>query len=169
MADKASNSAEELTQAYNQAISSGFAVGNAAIDQATSNAKAITNAVQAERDEYGKAFEKAAGQVRARGESIVGVMQGMAAIPVPTTSTFPDEAKKAFGQLIETEMAFYQAWTKGWTDYFAGVEERRSAAAKAALESNVKVIEAGQEAVKSAVKFGESYVDWTLETAKGKK
>ena len=66
-------------------------------------------------------------------------------------------------------MAFYQAWTKGWMDYLSGAEARRSAAAQVMLESNAKVVESGQEAMKSAAKYGEALLDWSMESAKGMK
>ena len=167
MADAASNGAEELAQAYNQAISSGFAIADAGMAQTAASVKIITDAIQTERDEYGKAVEKAAGQARARGENFVGVMQSATAAPAPGTPAFTQEARESFTKLVEGEMAFYQAWGKGWTDYFAGVEQRRSAAAKAMLQSNAKMVEAGQEAMKSAAKFGEALFDWSAKNAKG--
>ncbi len=169
MADTASNSAEELVQAYNQAISSGFAVADTGIAQTTATAKVVSDAILAERDEYGKAIDKAAGQARTRSENLAGVIQSVAAIPVSGTPTFSPEAKESVSKLIEGEMAFYQAWTKSWTDYLAGVEERRKAAAQAMLQSNAKMIEAGQDAMKSAAKYGEAFFDWSLENSKGMK
>ena len=169
MATTDTNSAEELVQAYNQAISSSFAAVDAGMAQATAAAKVVTEAVQTERDQYGKVVEQAAGHARARGENAVGVMQSMAGIPATGATTYADEAKKSVSKLIEGEMAFYQAWTKGWMDYLTGIEERRSAASKAVLESNVKMLESSQEVAKSAAKYGEALMQWSLDNAKGTK
>ena len=169
MSDKATRSAEELAQAYNKAIASGFAVADAGIAQATAAVKMFTDAAQTERDEYGKAVEQAATHARARGENLAGVMQSMTATAKSGAPAFTSEAKESVSKLIEGEMAFYQAWTKGWIDYLSGVEARRSAAAQAMLDSNAKVVESGQEAMKSAAKYGEALMDWSMESAKGMK
>ena len=169
MADTATKSAEELAQAYNRAIASGFAVADAGIAQTTASVKLVTDAIQTERDEYGKVAEQALGHVRSRGENVAGVMQSVASIPASGVPSFTPEVKESVNKLIEGEMAFYQAWTKSWMDYLAGIEERRVAAAKSMLEGNAKVVECGQEAVRSAVKYGEAFVDWSQETAKGMK
>ena len=158
------NIAEELMQAYSQAVSSSFAAADAGMAQTTTTVKLITDAIQAERNEYGKIVEQAAGHARTRGETFVGVVQTMAATP-----PFTPGAKDSVSKLIESEMAFYQAWTKSWMDYLAGVEARRSAAAKAMLESNAKAVDSGQEAMKSAVKYGEAFMGWSMEAAKGVK
>lgn len=154
MADKAPNSAEALTQAYNQAIASGFAIADAGMAQATANVKAMADAVQAERDEYGKAVEQAASHARIRGENIASVMQGMSTAPGADMDAYAAKAKESVSKLIEGEMAFYEAWTAGWTEYVAASEERRKAAAQAMQEGNARMIEAGQEAMKSAAKYG---------------
>ena len=169
MADKATRSAEELAQAYKKAIASGFAVADAGIAQTTAAVKMFTDVVQTERDEYGKAVEQAVTHARARGENLAGVMQNMTATPRSGASAFTPEAREAVNKLVEGEMAFYQAWTKGWMDYLSGIEARRSAAAQAMLESNAKVVESGQEAMKSAAKYGEALMDWSMESAKGMK
>ena len=169
MADTATKSAEELVQAYNKAISSSFAAADAGIAQTTSAVKMVTETIQAERDEYGKTVEKSIGHVRARSENMAGVMQSMAAMPTSGTPPFTAEAKESMNKLIEGEMAFYQPLTKSWMDYLSGVEVRRNAAAKAVLESNAKMIQSGQEVIESAVKYGESFIDWSMETAKGMK
>ena len=169
MADKATKSAEELAQAYNKAIASGFAVADAGIAQTTAAVKMFTDAVQTERDEYGKAIEQAVTHARARSESLASVMQSMTAIPKSGAPAFTPEAKESVNKLVESEMAFYQAWTKGWMDYLSGAEARRSAAAQAMLESNAKLVESGQEAMKSAAKYGEALMDWSMESAKGMK
>ena len=169
MADKATKSAEELAQAYNKAIASGFAVADAGIAQTTAAVKMFTDTVQTERDEYGKAVEQAAAHACARGENLASVMQSMTAAPKSGATPFGPEAKEAVNKLIEGEMAFYQAWTKGWMDYLSGAEARRSAAAQVMQESNAKVVESGQEAMKSAAKYGEALLDWSMESAKGMK
>lgn len=169
MADKAPNSAEALTQAYNQAIASGFAIADAGMAQTTANVKAMADAVQAERDEYGKAVENAAGHIRTRGENVASVMQGMSAAPGTDMAAYTAKARESVSKLIEGEMAFYQAWTAGWTDYVAAAEERRKAAAQAMQEGNARMIEAGQVAMQSAAKYGEAFIDWSLDNAKGTK
>ncbi len=169
MAGTATKSAEELVQAYNQAISNGFAAADAGIAQTTTSVKVATDAIQTERDEYGKVVEQAVGHVRTRGENIAGVMQSFATVPMNGAPAFTPETKESVNKLIEGELAFYQAWTKSWMDYLAGIEERRIAAAKAMLDGNAQVMERSQEAVRSAVKYGEAFVEWSQETAKGKK
>ena len=103
---------------------------------------------------------------RTRGENIASTMQKMAALPATGSPAFSPEIKESFNKLIESEMAFYQTLTKSWTDYFTGAESRRNAAAKAVLESNAKAVESGQEAVKSAGKYGEALIDWSVEASK---
>ncbi len=169
MAGTAKKSAEELIQAYNQAVSSSFAAADDGIAQTTATIKKFTEALQTERDEYGKAVEKSVSHARTRSENLVGAMQNMVAMPVAGAPSFTPEAKESVSKLIEGEMAFFQAFTKSWIDYLAGIEAHRSAAAQAMLESNVKMVESGQEVMKSAVRYGEACMEWTLETANGMK
>lgn len=169
MADKASKGPEELMRAYNMAIASGFAVADAGIAQTTTTVKLVTGAIQTERNECGKAVEQAASHARARGENLDSVMQSMTAMPRSGAPAFTPEAKESVNKLVESEMAFYRAWTKVWMDYLSGAEARRSAAVHAMLESNAKVVESGQEAMKSAAKYGEALMDWSMESAKGMK
>ena len=157
MAGTTTNSAEELMQAYSQAVSSGFGAADAGMAQTTTAVKLITDAIQTERNEYGKIAEQAVSHVRSRGENLAGVMQSIAATP-----PFTPEAKDSISKLIEGEMAFYQSWTKSWTEYLTGVETRRNAAAKAMLESNAKAVASGEEAMKSAVKYGEAFIEWSM-------
>ena len=169
MTEKANNGVEELVQAYNQAVSSGVAALDAGMAQSSAAAKVITDAMQAERTEYGKVWEQAAGHARKRGESITAlfpkVFEGPAAAPGKAgMPTFSAEAKDSVNKIIENEMAFYQAWTKTWMDYFAGMDTRRSAATQALLEGNAKTITSTQDAMKSAVKYGEAIVDWSLDS-----
>ncbi len=177
MADTVTNPAQELVKAYNKAISSSFAAAdagfaqtsaavNASFAQTSAAVKLLTGSAQAERDEYGKVMDKAASHARARGENIAAAMQGMAAMPVSTAPSFTPEAKDALNKLIEGEMTFYQAWTKSWMDYLSGAEARRSAAVKTMLENSAGAMESSQEVVKSAVKCGEAFIDWSMETAK---
>lgn len=169
MAGTATKSAEELVQAYNQAISSSFAVADAGIAQSTATVKMAADAVQAERNEYGKVVEQALGHVRARGENMAAVVQGFAAIPMNGAPAFTPEVKESVNKLIESEMAFYQAWTRSWMDYLAGFEERRAAAAKSMMESNETMVESSQEAVRSAVQYGGAFVEWCQESVQGMK
>ena len=169
MAGKATKSSEELMQAYNQAISGSFAAMDTGMAQAADAVKQITDSAQIERDEYGKAVGQAVSHVRSRSENLAGVMQRMATMPASGVPSFTPEAKESVGKLIEGEMAFYQAWTKGWIDYWTGVEARRSTAAQVMLEGNVKLVESSQEAMKSAAKYGEAFMDWSMENANGMK
>ncbi len=161
MAGTTTNSAEELMQAYGHAVSSGFAAADAGMAQATNAVRLITGAIQTERDEYGKVMEQAASHARTRGDNLAGAMKAMA-----TTPPFTSEAKSSVSKIVEGEMAFHQAWTKSWMDYLAGVEARRNAAAKAMLESNAKALASSQEAMQSAVKYGEAFIDWSMGAAK---
>ena len=121
MASTATKSAEELIQAYNQAVSSSFAARDAGMAQTTAAIKTFTEALRTERDEYGKAVEKSVGHARTRGENLAGVMQSMAAMPVSGAPSFTPEAKESVSKLIEDETAFYQVFTKSWIDYLAGM------------------------------------------------
>ena len=173
MAGTTTKSAEELVQAYNKAMSSGLGAMDAGMAQTTAAVKLITDAVQAERTEFSKVWEKAADQSRERTENLTAlfptVFQGLATTPTAGIPAMSPGAKESVGKLIESEMAFYQAWTRAWMQYIAGVEERRSAAAKALLDSNAKTMESGQETIKHAVKYSEAFIDWSLETVSGKK
>lgn len=166
MADTASKNAKELTEAYNQAVSSGFAAVNEGLAQTTASATLIGEAIQAERAEYGKALEQATTHARTRIDNFTGAMQ---AISASGPAGFGEEAKASVNKLVESEMAFYQAWTNGCMDYFSGVEDRRNARAQTIQAGNAKVVESTQEAVKSAVKYGEALVEWSMENANGAK
>ena len=126
MAGTTTNSAEELMQAYSHAVSSGFAAADAGMAQAANAVKLITDAIQNERNEYGKVMEQAISSARTRGENLAGAMQSM-----PAAAPFTPEARNSISKVVEGEMAFYQAWAKSWTDYLAGAEARRNAAASA--------------------------------------
>ena len=174
MADKANNGVEDLVQAYNEAVSSGVAAIDAGMAQTTAAAKVITDAMQSERTEYGKVWEQAADHARKRGESITAlfpkVFEGTtAAEGKPGFPMFSAEAKESVNKIIEGEMAFYQAWTKTWMDYLAGMDSRRSAATQTLLEGNAKTLTSSQDAVKSAVKYGEAIIDWSLESVNASK
>ena len=67
MAGTDTNSAQELIEAYNQAISSAFTVAGTNMAQATEAAKVVADAAQTERNEYGKTVEEAIGHSRKRG------------------------------------------------------------------------------------------------------
>ena len=169
MADKANNGPEELMQAYNKAVASGFEVVNAGMAQSSSTLKSFTDAVETERDEYGKVVEQAASLARTRGESMISLMQNMSTVPGPGIPGFSEEARKSVSELIQGEITFSQNLAKTWMEYLTGVETRRNAAAREMLERNAKMMESGQEAVKSAAKYGEAVLDWTVENANGMK
>ena len=42
-------------------------------------------------------------------------------MPVSGAPSFTPEAKESVSKLIEDETAFYQAFTKSWIDYLAGM------------------------------------------------
>ena len=169
MVGTATKSAGELVQAYNQAISSSFAAVNTGVTQTTATMKLFTDMGQAEREQYSKAVEQAAGHARARSENLAAVAQSMAQMPVSGEPPFTPEVRESVSKLIEGEIAFYQAWTKSWMDYLTAAEARRSAANQSMLEGHVKMVESGQEVAKSAAKYGEAFMEWSLETAKGMK
>ena len=60
-------------------------------------------------------------------------------------------------------MAFYESWTQAWVQYVAGSEQRRTATAKAIMESNAKVVESSQRAAKGAVEYGGALFNWSME------
>ena len=72
MAGTATKSAEELAQAYDQAISTNFAAVNAGMAQTMAAVKMFTDSLQAERDEAGKVWEQTAGYARSRSEKMAG-------------------------------------------------------------------------------------------------
>jgi hypothetical protein len=177
MADKATTGVEGLVQAYNQTISNSIAAVDAGMEQASATVKLMSDAVQKERTEYGKVWDQAGSHARKRNENITSifptVFQGMAASPAAGMPGFipgfSPEAKESMNKIIESEMAFYEVWTKSWMEYLAQMEARRSAASQALLESNSKAIASSHEAMKSAVKYGEAIIDWSLEAAKAPK
>ncbi len=173
MAETTTNSAEELALAYNKAISSGFSAVDAGMAQTTAALKLMTGAVKAERTEYGKVWEQAATHARKRNENVTAlfpaIFQGMASTPVNSIPTINPEAKESVNKLIEGEMAFFQEWTEAWMQYLAGFEQRRRGGAQTLMESNAKAMESSQAVIKSAVKYGEAFVDWSVESAKGMK
>ena len=162
MADTDGVGAEKVAQAYNQAVSSGFAAVDAGIAQGAVAVKLFTETMQVERDEYGKVWGQAMGHARSRSANLAAVVQGMAVAP-----SFGSEATEPVNKLIEGDLAFCQAWTQTCAAYLAGAETRRSAAAQGLLESGARMIEPGQEAMISAVKYGEALLEWSLATAQG--
>ena len=167
MAGKAPKGSEELLQAYNLSMASGFAAMNAGMAQATAAVKLMTEAGQAERAEISKVWGQEVDRVSMRNENLAelipGIMKEMSAAPVNGKPAISPEVKDAVGKVIEGEMASYRAWTKAWSQYLVGVEQRRSAMTQSLLESGAGAVESGQEAVRSAVKFGETIVDWSTE------
>ena len=168
MATTENRGTEELIQAYNRAISSGFAAMDAGMVQATAAVKAVTDAVEKERAEYGKVVEKTVSHARSRSENLVNMMpaifQAMTTIPAAGTPRVSAEDRESFGKFLESETAFYQSWTKDWVEYVAGMEERRSAAVKSLLEGNARAMASGQEVASSVAKCGEALLDWSLST-----
>ena len=167
MSGKAAKGSEELLQAYKQSIASGFAVMNAGMTQATAAAKLMTEATQTERDEISKVWGQTADQALKCNENLAAVVPGilseLSAAPFSGSPVLSPEVKDAVGQVIEGEVAVCQAWAQAWIQYLAGVEQRRSAMTQSLLAGNAGTFESGQDVVKSAVKFGEAFMDWSLE------
>ena len=68
------------------------------------------------------------------------------------------ELFKAYGDVVSSGFAAFNV-----------ALQQNNAIAVGMMESNMKLVEAGQEVVKSAIKYGEAYMDWSMETAKGMK
>ena len=68
------------------------------------------------------------------------------------------ELFKAYGDMVSS----------GFAAFNVGLQQN-NALVNGMLETNVKLAEAGQEVVKSAIKYGETYMEWSLETANGTK
>ena len=168
MATTENRGTEELMQAYNRAISSGFAAMDAGMVQATAAVRAVTDAVETERTEYGKVVEKTVSHARSRSENLVNMMpaifQATATIPAAGTPWVGAEARESFSKFLESETAFHQSWTKAWVQYVAGIEDRRSAAVKSLLEGNDRAMASGQEVASSVAECGEALLDWSLNT-----
>ena len=169
MADKATNGTDDLVQAYNRAVESAIGAFDTGVAQATTAVKVLSDAAETERAEFGKVMEQGAAQARKRGENLAAVLPGMyQAFAVKPGAAAPEigpEVKESVGKLIEGETAFYESMSQAWMQYISELEQRRSAAAKSLMESNVKVIESGQKAAKGAVEYGEALFGWSVETA----
>ena len=68
------------------------------------------------------------------------------------------ELFKAYGDMVSS----------GFAAFNMGLQQN-NALVNGMLETNVKLAEASQEVVKSAIKYGETYMEWSLETANGTK
>ena len=68
------------------------------------------------------------------------------------------ELFKAYGDVVSS----------GFAAFNVGLQQN-NALVSGMLETNVKLAEASQEVVKSAIKYGEAYVEWSMEAAKGMK
>ncbi len=169
MADKATNGTGELVQAYNRAVESAIGAFDTGFAQAGAAAKALSDAAETERAEFGKALEQGAAQARQRGENMAaalpGVYQAFVFKPGAVAPEIGPEVKESVGKLIAGETAFYESMAQSWVQYLAGLEQRRGAAAKALMESNAKVIESGQQAAKGAVEYGEALFGWSVEAS----
>ena len=167
MADKATNGTEDLVQAYNRAVESTVGAVDTSVAQATTTAKLLADAAETERKEFGKVLEQGAGQARKRSETLAavlpGLFQGIAVTPGSGPSSFGPEVRESISKLLESEMAFYESWTQAWVQYVAGSEQRRTATAKAIMESNAKVVESSQRAAKGAVEYGGALFNWSME------
>ena len=168
MATTEKKATEELMQAYNQAVSSGFAAMDAGLQQATSAAKTMTDAAEAERAEYGKVVQVAAAHSRTQAENLAtlvpDILRDMTTPPSFDGNSKGSSAKESIGKFIESETSFYKSWTQAWMDYLVGAEERRSAFAKSMLEGNVKAAASAQEAAIHAARFSEALFDWSTQS-----
>ena len=169
MAEKATNGTDDMVQAYNRAVESAVGAFDTGVAQTTATVKLLADAAEAERREYGKVLEQGAIQARKRGENLAAVLpvmfQGFAVKPGAAAPEIGPEVKESIGKLMEGETAFYQSLSQAWMQYVSGAEQRRSAAAKALMESNARVIESGQKAAKGAVEYGEAVFNWSVEAA----
>ncbi len=68
------------------------------------------------------------------------------------------ELFKAYGDVVSS----------GFAAFNVGLQQN-NALVNGMLEANVKLAEASQEMMKSAIKCGEAYVEWSMEAAKGMK
>ena len=68
------------------------------------------------------------------------------------------ELFKAYGDVVSSGFAAFNASL-----------QQNNVLVNGMLETNVKLAEASQEVVKSAIKYGEAYVEWSMEAAKGMK
>ena len=64
--------------------------------------------------------------------------------------------------------AYGDAVSSGFAAFNLGLQQNK-ALVNGMMETNVKMAEAGQEVMKSAIKYGEAYMAWSLETANGTK
>ena len=68
------------------------------------------------------------------------------------------ELFKAYGDMVSS----------GFAAFNLGLQQNK-ALVNGMIDTNVKLAEAGQEMMKSAIKYGEAYMAWSLETANGMK
>ena len=66
------------------------------------------------------------------------------------------ELFKAYGDMVSS----------GFAAFNLGLQQNK-ALVNGMIDTNVKLAEAGQEMVKSAIKYGETYMEWSMEGAKG--
>ena len=169
MADKATNGTDDLVQAYNRAVESAVGAFDTGVAQAANTVKLLADTSEAERREFAKVLEQATIQARRRSENLAAVLpvmfQGFALKPGAAAPEIGPEVKESIGKFIEGETAFYETLSHAWMQYMFDSEQRRSAAAKALMEGNARVIESSQKAVRGAVEYGEAVFSWSVETA----
>ena len=68
------------------------------------------------------------------------------------------ELFKAYGNVVSS----------GFAAFNVGLQQN-NALVNGMLETNAKLAEAGQEVVKSAIKYGEACMEWSMEASKGMK
>ena len=64
--------------------------------------------------------------------------------------------------------SYGDAVSSGFAAFNLGLQQNK-ALVNGMMETNVKMAEASQEVMKSAIKYGEAYMAWSLETANGTK
>ena len=169
MADKATNGTDDLVQAYNRAVESAVGAFDNSVAQAATTVKLLADTAEAERREFAKVLEQGTIQARKRSENLAAVLpamfQGFALKPGIAAPEIGPEVKESIGKLTEGETAFYESLSQAWMQYILDSEQRRSAATRALMESNAKVIESSQKAARGAVEYGEAVFSWSLEAA----
>ena len=154
---------EELSKAYKQVISLGFAALETGWEQTTAAAKLFATASQTESDEAGKNWKAAVNQAQSRNEKLADILKDTATFPAPDAAGFKPETKELVDQLIEGGKSL----SHSWTEYLTGLEKRQAALLKGLSESNSKIIESSQDLAKSAAAYSEAFLEWSREAAQG--
>lgn len=62
--------------------------------------------------------------------------------------------------------AYGDVMSSGFAAFNTGLQQNNALVA-GMMETNVKMVEAGQEVMKSAIKYGETVMEWSLEATQG--